>query len=128
MPSGLSILLVEDEPEVLRVVQAFLSGWKCRVVACNHASAALDALRNPDNHFDLLLSDVVLGPGPRGTELATSAQGLRPGLPVLLMSGYASGMPVPQVAPFLAKPFTRDQLARAITQLLRLTPKAAPYA
>ena len=128
VPSGLSILLVEDEPEVLRVVQAFLSGWNCRVVACNHASAALDALRNPDNHFDLLLSDVVLGPGPRGTELATSAHGLRPGLPVLLMSGYASGMPVPQDAPFLAKPFTRDTLARAITQLLRLAPKPAPDA
>jgi CheY-like chemotaxis protein len=126
VPGGLSVLLVEDEPEVLRVVKAFLAGWNCRVVACNHASAALDALRNPDQHFDLLLSDVVLGPGPRGTELATSALALRPGLPVLLMSGYASGMPVPQDAPFLAKPFTRDQLAGAITQLLGLAPRAVP--
>ncbi len=117
MPRGLSVLLVEDEPEVLRVVQAFLSGWGCRVVTCSHAQAALDALAGADR-FDLLLSDVVLGPGLRGTELAQRARAHRPGLPVLLMSGYAADADAPAGVPLLRKPFTREQLAQAMADTL----------
>jgi CheY-like chemotaxis protein len=117
MPRGLSVLLVEDEPEVLRVVQAFLAGWGCRAVTCSHAQAALDALAG-DERFDLLLSDVVLGPGLRGTELAQRARERHPALPVLLMSGYAADADAPAGVPLLRKPFTREQLAQAITGVL----------
>jgi PAS domain S-box-containing protein len=117
MPRGLSVLLVEDEPEVLRVVQALLSGWGCRVVTCTHAQAALDALANGER-FDLLLSDVVLGPGLRGTELAQRARARHPDLPVLLMSGYVADADALAGVPLLRKPFTREQLARAIAGVL----------
>ncbi|MBB3181618.1 CheY-like chemotaxis protein [Variovorax sp. Sphag1AA] len=39
--------------------------------------------------IDLLLTDVFLGPGPRGTEVALQARRRHPGLPILLMSGYS---------------------------------------
>ncbi len=118
MPSGLRVLLVEDEPEVLRVVQTLLAGWGCRVLSCSHAQAALDALAG-EERFDLLLSDVVLGPGLRGTELAQRARELQPGLPVLLMSGYPADADAPADVPLLRKPFTREQLGRAVGGVLR---------
>jgi PAS domain S-box-containing protein len=121
LPTGLSVLLVEDEPEVLRVVQTFLTGWGCQVLACSRAEAALEALRPGGTPFDLLLSDVVLGPGVRGTDIAERARALRPGLSVLLMSGYAPDAAAPADGgawPLLRKPFTREQLAQAIAALL----------
>jgi PAS domain S-box-containing protein len=117
LPRGLSVLLVEDEPEVLRVVQAFLAGWGCSVHACSHAQAALDALAQGER-FDLLLTDVALGPGLRGTELAQRARAHRPALPVLLMSGYAAEAEAPADVPLLRKPFTREQLAQAVAGAL----------
>jgi PAS domain S-box-containing protein len=115
-PRGLSVLLVEDEPEVLRVVQAFLAQWECRVHACSHAEAALDALAEPVAHFDLLLTDVVLGPGLRGDQLAERVRAQRPTLPVLLMSGYADAVDTQQL-PLLRKPFSREQLAAAVLRI-----------
>ncbi len=120
LPAGLSVLLVEDEPEVLRVVQTFLTGWGCKVLACSRAEAAVEALQPGGERFDLLLSDVVLGPGLRGTDIAERARALRPGLAVLLMSGYAPDAAVPVDGgawPLLRKPFTREQLAQAIMAL-----------
>jgi CheY-like chemotaxis protein len=117
------VLLVEDEPDVLRVVRAFLEQWGCTVVACSHAEAALQAAAAPGAHFDLLLTDVVLGPGLRGEELAQRLRAARPALPVLLMSGYAQDLHTAAVAnaPLLRKPFTREQLAQAM--LLATAPR-----
>jgi PAS domain S-box-containing protein len=117
VPPGLTVLLVEDEPEVLRVVQAFLEGWGCEVVAARDAQGAQGALAGA-TAFDLLLSDVILGPGARGTELAQRARVLQPGLAVLLMSGYAGDAQAPEGVPLLRKPFTREQLAQAIVAAL----------
>jgi PAS domain S-box-containing protein len=117
VPQGLSVLLVEDEPEVLRVVQTFLAQWQCRVVACANAEVALDAVANASAPFDLLISDVMLGPGLRGDQLAERLRQLHPALPVLLMSGYAGEMQAMSL-PLLRKPFTREQLAEG---LLRAT-------
>jgi PAS domain S-box-containing protein len=121
LPAGLSVLVVEDEPEVLRVVQTFLTGWGCKVLACSRADAALEALQPGGERFDVLLSDVVLGPGLRGTDIAARARALRPDLAVLLMSGYAPDAVLPSDGgtwPLLRKPFTREQLAQAVTALL----------
>jgi CheY-like chemotaxis protein len=113
VPTALAVLLVEDEPDVLRVVRAFLEQWGCSVVACSHADAALQAASAPGAHFDLLLTDVVLGPGLRGDQLAQRLRALQPSLPVLLMSGYAQDVQASQW-PLLRKPFTREQLAQAM--------------
>jgi CheY-like chemotaxis protein len=120
VPAGLRVLLVEDEPEVLRIALAFLEGWGCHVTPCASAEQALPLLLGTEAGFDLLLSDVVLGAGMRGTELAAHARRSRPALSVLLMSGYSSdllaGEGAPPAASFelLRKPFSREELAAAV--------------
>ena len=82
------------------------------------ATEALLLLQGPASP-DVLLTDVVLGGGMNGIDLAQAARELRPGLPLIFMSGYTT---VPEAqqrirdsgAPLLAKPFTTTQLVRAV--------------
>jgi PAS domain S-box-containing protein len=118
VPPGLRVLLVEDDPEVRSVVQKFLASMGCEVVACTRAEEALDVLAS-DAGIGLLLTDILLGTGMRGTALAAAAQTRRPGLPVLLMSGYSSGLLAePQPWELLRKPYTRAELERAMAKVL----------
>jgi DNA-binding LytR/AlgR family response regulator len=73
--------------------------------------------------FDLLLSDIALGSGMRGTELAGRAQALLPGLAIVLMSGYSAELldadrDSPQTWELLQKPCTREELAQAISRVV----------
>jgi CheY-like chemotaxis protein len=132
VPAGLRVMVVEDEPAVQRVVQAFLQGWGCEVLAFPSAEPALAALSQPPLRVDLLLSDVVLGAGMRGTALASHARQLRPALPVLLMSGYSSELlegeaPGRAGAPeLLRKPFTKAELAQAMARALQAVTAPSP--
>jgi len=120
VPPGLKVLLVEDEPEVRSVVRSYLLALGCHVTGCASGEQALLAL-HPQADFDLLLSDIALGAGMRGTELALRAQESVPALAVLLMSGYSSEMlGTPQAKPWelLPKPYSRDDLARAIAKAM----------
>ena len=77
----------------------------------------------PDAGFDLLLTDIALGAGMRGTRLAVEAQRRLPQLAVLLTSGFSAAMldadrDSPPDRELLRKPYTRAALARAITRAL----------
>jgi CheY-like chemotaxis protein len=114
----LRVLLVEDDAEVRNVVEAFLAAMACEVVVCADARQALDVL-GEKTHFDLLLTDIVLGAGMRGTELAELVRAQRPELPVLLMSGYSSELlGEPHGWDLLRKPYTRSELERAMAKVL----------
>ncbi|MEO8804978.1 MAG: PAS domain S-box protein [Burkholderiaceae bacterium] len=119
---GLEVLLVEDDAEVRSVVHTFLDALGCKVSAVSSAEHALLAL-DPNSAFDLLLTDITLGPGMRGTELATYAQERFPSLPVLLMSGFPAELleadrESPSSWELLRKPYSREELARAIGRVL----------
>jgi len=119
LPSGLRVVMAEDDAEVRRVVARHLQVLGCEVTA--HASGE-EALRElaEGRPCDLLLTDVALGTGLRGHEVAQRALALRPGLAVLLMSGFADDLPeLPAGLELLRKPFRRDDLAQAITRVLR---------
>jgi CheY-like chemotaxis protein len=123
IPSGLRVMLVEDDPEVRKVVQTFLRTLGCSVVAASNAEQALMSLETDADPFDLLLSDIALGPGMRGTRLAAEAQQRFPELAILLMSGFSSELleadrEVPQSWELLRKPYTRAELARAMARVL----------
>jgi PAS domain S-box-containing protein len=117
------VLLVEDEPQVLRFASAQLAGLGYEVVAVATAQDALDRLRQ-DSGFDLLFTDVVLPRGLSGVELARQARMLHPGLGVLLTSGYAEeafehyGRP-DEGTLLLRKPYRRRELAAALRDALR---------
>lgn len=114
-----TVLVVEDEAEVRRIAVAFLQslGYATREAA--DAAGAL-ALLAAQPEIDLLFSDVVLGDGMTGFELAARAREQRPGLPVLLASGYeyASVDVAAGTFELLRKPYRREQLALALKRVL----------
>ncbi|MFM9927574.1 PAS domain S-box protein [Variovorax sp. H27-G14] len=123
VPPGLRVMLVEDDAEVRKVVHTFLVTLGCTVETAANGEQALASLRAGATPFDLLLSDIALGAGMRGTQLATEAQQLFPGLAILLMSGFSSELldadrDMPPSWELLPKPYTRADLARAIARLL----------
>ncbi len=126
IPDGLVVLLVEDDAEVRSVVKTFLNTLGCRAASFANAEQALPAL-TPETHFDLLLSDIALGSGMRGTQFAALAQARQPGLSVILMSGFSAELLDAQhdTDPsweLLMKPFGRAELADAIGRVLAERP------
>jgi PAS domain S-box-containing protein len=122
LPPGLKVLLVEDEAEVRAVALRFLATLECAVTAFPNAEQALAALAGGAT-FDLLLSDVALGTGMRGTELAREVHAQQPDMAVLLVSGYSAELlDINQTAPasweLLAKPYSRSELQAAMAQAL----------
>lgn len=122
LPPGLKVLMVEDDAEVRAVARQFLDALGCEVTSCASAEQAL-LLLTPDAPFELLLTDIALGSGLRGTELAGLAQQRLPQLAVLLMSGFSADLlEADQNAPpdweLLQKPYSRGELARAIARAL----------
>ncbi|MET0544260.1 MAG: ATP-binding protein [Variovorax sp.] len=115
---GLRVLLVEDDLEVRNVMRAFLAALACEAIACANAEDALQLL-DAGTAVDLLLTDIVLGAGMRGTELADRVHARLPQLPVLLMSGYSSALlDEPHGRELLRKPCTRADLERAMARVL----------
>ena len=119
---GLRVLLVEDDADVRTVVQTFLDALRCEVTSCASGEQALLALES-DAVFDLLLTDIALGAGMRGTRLAALAQERDPDLSVLMMSGFSSELlaadrAAPLAWELLRKPCTRAELARAMARVV----------
>ena len=115
---GEAVLAVEDEPAVLAAAVETLTDLGYAVIAARDATDALEQLRG-DRRVDVLFSDVVMPGGMNGVQLAIEARRLRPGLRVVLTSGYtnealASGHGVPADVPLLTKPYRREELARLL--------------
>ena len=115
------VLVVEDEERVRQMSVDALRSLGYRVVQAGDAAQALAVLQTQPR-IDLLFTDIVM-PGMNGRELADVACGQRPALKVLFTTGYTrnavvhNGVLDPGVA-FLSKPFTIDQLARKVWQVL----------
>ena len=115
------VLLVEDEEDVRKIAAAFLSSLGYRVVAMPAAAQALAALEAEARGAAVLFTDVMLGSGMNGVELALAARALRPGLGVLLTSGYdpvSARLASAGDFELLPKPYRREQLAEAIRRKL----------
>ena len=130
LPHGLRVLLVEDDAEVRHVAQAFLRSMGCSVVACESAEAALIELGQASDAcaFDLLFSDIMLGTGIDGHELAQRVRTRYPSLALLLTSGYSRHLAVQGMAsgegpPVLSKPYGRHDLAQAMALCLQDLPR-----
>jgi signal transduction histidine kinase/DNA-binding response OmpR family regulator len=126
------ILVVEDNEEVRRAVADLLEGWGYRVVVAENPDVAA-ALLDKDQAFDLLFTDVVMPGAISAVELARIAQERRPGIGVLLTSGYARDL-IPRhdgpEFPLITKPYRSDELAARVRAVLagqrRPGPAASP--
>jgi PAS domain S-box-containing protein len=114
----LAILVVDDDSLVLANTVALLEDLGHEVVQASSGQAALAALNARDD-FDLLITDQAM-PRMTGLKLREAVGLVRPGLPVLIATGYAE-MP-PGADPNLrriSKPFTQNELVRAMSETLR---------
>jgi PAS domain S-box-containing protein len=122
-PSGKeTVLLVEDEAGVRRVARLALERQGYTVLVAASGREALGIAEQQGDAIDLLLTDLVM-PEMSGRELADILRARRPNLAVLLMSGFVEddfvrhGVVTEEVA-FLHKPFSLDELARAVRAVL----------
>jgi two-component system, cell cycle sensor histidine kinase and response regulator CckA len=118
--TGETILLVEDEPLVRQMTARLLRAMGYQVLeAANAAEALRLALARP-TPVDLLLTDVVM-PGASGPDLAARLAAHH-AVPVLFMSGHTdvslAETDVLERSPFLAKPFSPDELRRKVREVL----------
>ncbi|AVP98167.1 histidine kinase [Ahniella affigens] len=117
------ILVVEDDQDVRAITITFLRSLGYVVNAASTAEQALEMIAEQDD-IAVVLSDVVLGSGMSGVELAQALETLKPRLPVLLTSGYEHqtlqqlGVPSGQFE-FLRKPYRREQLAMLLRRKLK---------
>ena len=117
-----TILLVEDQPDVRKLIGSVLAGLGYRVLTASHGDEALALAQQGSAPIHLLLTDVVM-PGMTGFELAARLAAFRPEIRTLYMSGYSDRTPVNPEAPdshenSIDKPFTPTALAAKIRQIL----------
>ncbi|MEX8495769.1 ATP-binding protein, partial [Sphaerotilus sp.] len=119
---GQTVLVVDDEPGLVELAEELLAALGYEPVGFSSSARALAEFERDPDRFDLVLTDEVM-PGLTGTALAQAVHALRPGLPVVLASGYggpqlASRAAGAGVTVLLKKPLARAELARALAQAL----------
>ncbi|PVZ20249.1 MULTISPECIES: response regulator [unclassified Pseudomonas] len=116
------VLVVEDEPVILRVLADYLMGEGYHVLQAENGTKAFEILASKP-HLDLMVTDFRLPGGISGVDIAEPAVKLRPDLKVVFISGYPAEIldcdhPIAHRAPILAKPFDLDELQRVIRKEL----------
>jgi nitrogen-specific signal transduction histidine kinase/CheY-like chemotaxis protein len=121
-PNGWTILLVEDDEAIRRMIQVFLEQKGYTVLEACDGLSALEAAQAHRGAIDLLMSDVVM-PGMSGPQLALELRRHQPDLKLLFMSGFARDpKDFEQIDPaslyFLKKPFRISAAAETIGRIL----------
>jgi PAS domain S-box-containing protein len=117
-----TILLVEDEPTILRMTRMMLERKGYTVISAATPAQALEKAQNHAGAIDLLMTDVVM-PEMNGRDLATKITALYPEIRLLFMSGYTANVIAHQgildkgVA-FIQKPFSMAELAEKIREVI----------
>jgi len=124
-----TILVLDDEPNVRKLVSGILTSNGYTVLAADNGENAIKAFKQHKKPIDLLLLDVV-SPGLSGPIVADRITELQPGLRVLFMSGYDATSVVRRYVvdkgfTLLKKPFTADQLAKKVREVLESAAVAA---
>ena len=118
-----TILVVEDDDDILMYVQEALEDWGYSVLAAPDGPTACTLAAGHDGAIDLVLTDIVM-PGMSGVEVARRLASARPGIRIVYTSGYTQGTTLPlgtedKPGPaFLEKPFSKLDLGRTIRDVL----------
>jgi DNA-binding response OmpR family regulator len=121
-----TVLLVEDEESVRELVRLTLAARGYKVLEAENGECGLRVAEEFKDDIDILITDVVM-PGIGGRELAKRLVALRPSTCVLYLSGYTEDAVIthgglgPSTA-FLQKPFTLQNLAKKVREVLRSKP------
>ncbi len=112
-----TVLLVDDDPGVLEVTRRGLEFFGYRVVAAASAAEATTVAAERGNEISVLVTDMIL-PGQHGTGLAEELIADWPHLKILFISGAPARSDGLAPRAHLTKPFSPDQLARAVQGLI----------
>ena len=118
-----TVLVVDDEYELLEVAVTYVEEMGFKVLAATNGEQALRTLaKNPN--IEILLTDIVMPGGINGVELAQAVRKIRPQVKVLYTSGFPEGVIADKSgaqldAPLVTKPYTREGLAKAISGIFR---------
>jgi signal transduction histidine kinase/ActR/RegA family two-component response regulator len=117
-----TILVVEDEPGIRRLVTRTLTDHGYKVIAASDALEAVTSLAQLSGRLDLLATDVVM-PGMGGRELADQIHGTHPDAKILFLSGYTEDAIIRHgihhaANAFLEKPFTPVELLKKVRAVL----------
>ena len=124
-----SILLVEDEPSILKITGQIIEGLGYTVWKANSPAEAIRLATDHSPKIDLLLTDVVM-PEMNGRDLAQNILKIQPNLKCLFMSGYTADViarngVLDKGVHFIEKPFTKQTLAAQIRKALGSTNPSA---
>lgn len=120
-----TILIVEDEKEILDMIGDFLSDLGYEVITASSAEEAMERIKGISK-VDLLVTDVIL-PGKKGPDFAKTIKVIYPQLQILFISGYPEDRLSARAIlegeiDFLPKPFTPFVLAKKIREILERNP------
>ena len=123
-----TILLVEDEPAILRVTARMLEAQGYKVLAATNPGEAIHLASQNAGDIHLLVTDLVM-PGMNGRDLARTLLSLYPGLKCALMSGHpgdltTAGSQLEAGVPLIQKPFSVQDLATAVREALDYAPES----
>ncbi len=123
------ILVVEDEPAILKLIGTMLERLGYTVLAASSPTAALKMVESSDSPIALLLTDVIM-PEMNGRELSSRVRALRPEILTLFMSGYTANTiahhgVLDQGVEFIEKPFFKKDLAAKIREVLQRQARAS---
>ncbi|MDQ1256932.1 MAG: hypothetical protein QG656_1532, partial [Candidatus Hydrogenedentes bacterium] len=117
-----NILVVDDEPALARALDATLKRFGYTVVALTNSAEALTLFRSQPRRFDLIVTDQTM-PGMTGEALAKEILSLRPGMPIIISTGFSNHMTSEKaeqlgIAGFLMKPAQARQIAKLVREVL----------
>jgi PAS domain S-box-containing protein len=123
---GHTVLVVEDEEPLRRLIARVLESEGHEALLAEDSGQALKIVEEHPRPIGLLITDIVLPGGMRGDELAAVLTASYPGLPVLLISGYAHDAAEPAGSAgarveYLAKPFSPQTLVDTVARMLHDT-------
>ena len=120
-PGETTVLIVDDEPNVLLTLQDGLSAQGYNVLKAANGEEALRVARAHSGPIGLLLIDVAM-PGQSGPKVAALLRELRPDAKLLYMSGFSNSVVANHGLqlgdPLITKPFTLEALGRKVQELL----------
>jgi len=112
------ILVVDDEPAVLKLITALLKTRGYKTLGAANGEEAFALFKQHKDDLRLVITDVVM-PEMGGVELAVQIRSLRPNLPVLFVSGFCEKIPASlKQCEALDKPFKFQELLKKIDNIL----------
>ncbi|WP_022662264.1 hybrid sensor histidine kinase/response regulator [Paucidesulfovibrio longus] len=126
------VLVVDDEKPLVDIAREMLEGFGFEVTARTSSVEALEAFRFRPEDFDLVVTDYAM-PNMTGVELSQELLKIRPGLPVILCTGFSDTISVERaqslgICDVIMKPILKNKLVQSVSRLLETPPNGDPDA